>query len=88
LRVPMFQQCRAANARQEGVGSGSHAQPLGGASAGLTAEGESEQRERLIKPSGAAGVRGDDPRQPLGEDAAGAALVVAEELAGVQFEPD
>jgi hypothetical protein len=78
---------RAPDARQESVCASRHAEPCGGARSGLTAEGESEQRQRLVEAAGAARVRGDDLRQPLGENAPRAVEADAEELARVKFEP-
>jgi hypothetical protein len=83
--------CGRALARPFGVGAPAVA--ADDSDAGVSAQPRGERRgftvwQQLDGAARAARVRCDDPRQPLGEDTAGAVEAGAEELTRVEFEPD
>jgi hypothetical protein len=79
---------RLADPPQERIGTALHPQRRHQARSRLTTQGVADQEQCLVKALGPPRRGADDPRQPLGEDAAGAVRSVAEELAARQLKPD
>lgn len=77
---------RSAHTPEQGIRAGRHRQLPSGPRAGLAAEQQPDERQRLVEPHALARVMRDDAREPLAEDTLSTQTVLAAEAAGAQLQ--